>query len=75
MCDCIERVSADLQRRDLRLVTLQPMTEALSLLPPRAVLRIEWLSRSRKTLPGLTAAFCPFCGVRYAGEEGEACAR
>ncbi|MCF7991101.1 MAG: hypothetical protein K9M02_11720 [Thiohalocapsa sp.] len=65
MCRCIEQANIQLAEQDLRLVTFTPVSAELSLLPQRAALQTERISRSRKVRPTLSATHCPFCGAKY----------
>ncbi|MGZ8362452.1 MAG: hypothetical protein ACXW3D_01215 [Caulobacteraceae bacterium] len=62
MCDCLSIANAELATHNLRLVT--------GLDEPQAVV-IETAVIDPKARRGrvVCAAFCPFCGSRYAGEE------
>ena len=65
MCDCITTVNRKLAVLDVRLLTTQPMSKHLDLLPERVALRVERVSNSRQATPDFSAAFCPFCGEKY----------
>lgn len=65
MCGCVKKVDEQLRKSGLRVIQAIMISPDMGELSSAIVIATERLDpRSRKPVPKLTAAFCPFCGTR-----------
>jgi hypothetical protein len=65
MCECVKKVDEQLRKNGLRVAQAILISPDMSQLSSAVIIATERLDpRSRKPVPKLTAAFCPFCGTK-----------
>lgn len=70
MCDCVKSLDAALAEHNGRISMALTLSSDMSKMGARVLIATEKLDpKKRKPIPALMAAYCPFCGVKWAYED------